>query len=162
MSDSDLENKQTPEQGAPQNQVPPQSEGQVPPQNGGYNGQVPPQNGGYYGQVPPQGNGYYGQVPPQNNGYYGQVPPQNGGYYGQQPQQQSLSTLSIIGFIFAFLFTLVGLIISIVAYNNAKTEGDVRSQNFAKAGIIVSVVFMALGILLTVIVVIAALNAQLY
>lgn len=101
------------------------------PNNGGYGyGQVPPQgqqgyyyNGQYYnGQVPPNGqNGYY-------NGYNGQQP------YGYQPQppQSSLSVLSILGFVFAFVASLVGLILSIVAYNTAKREGDLRSQNFSR------------------------------
>lgn len=55
----------------------------------------------------------------------------------------SLSTLSIIGFIFAFLFPLVGLIISIIAHSNAKKEFDERSRRFSKAGIIIAVCIMA-------------------
>ena len=121
--------------------------------NNGY-GQVPPQgqqgyyyNGQYYnGQVPPNGqNGYY------YNGYNGQQP------YGYQPQppQSSLSVMSILGFVFAFVASIVGLILSIIAFNTAKKEGDLRSQNFSRAGIIISAVFMGIAVIAVIITVIA-------
>ena len=50
----------------------------------------------------------------------------------------SLSAISIIGFVFAFIMPLVGLIISAVAHSGAKREGDERSARFSKAGIIIS------------------------
>lgn len=116
--------------------------------NNGY-GQVPPQgqqgyyyNGQYYnGQVPPNGqNGYY------YNGYNGQQP------YGYQPQppQSSLSVMSILGFVFAFVASIVGLILSIIAFNTAKKEGDLRSQNFSRAGIIVSSVMLGVYVLIVI------------
>lgn len=51
----------------------------------------------------------------------------------------NLSALSIVGFVFAFLMPIVGLILSIIAYNNAKKDENERCRSFAKAGIIVSI-----------------------
>ena len=133
-------------------------------QNGWQGNAQQPNNG--YGQVPPQGyyyNGQYynGQVPRnwQNgyyyNGYNGQQP------YGYQPQppQSSLSVMSILGFVFAFVASIVGLILSIIAFNTAKKEGDLRSQNFSRAGIIISAVFMGIAVIAVIITVIAFVAA---
>jgi uncharacterized membrane protein YvbJ len=64
---------------------------------------------------------------------------------------QSYSGLSILGVIFAFISAFVGLIISIVAYNSAKSVGDFKSQSLAKTGIILSAVFMAASVLIVII-----------
>lgn len=131
----------------------------------GYGGPLPNgQNSQYgYGAPPPngRGNGY----PPPNcgaNGQYAPPPPQ----YAPPPQyvyppqvQTPLSTLSIVGFIFAFLMSLVGLILSIVAYNNAKQECDLRSKNFSQIGIILSAVFLGLSVVIGIIVGIAVSSA---
>lgn len=53
-------------------------------------------------------------------------------------------TLGIVGLILAFLFPLVGLILSIIANNKSKSVG--LKNGMAKAGIILSSVFMVLGI----------------
>ena len=80
----------------------------------------------------------------------------NGGYgYGQPqfrqnavpPVADSCSALSIIGLVFAFLFVLVGLTVSIIAYNEAKRTGSASSLSLSKAGIIVSSVQMGIGLL---------------
>ena len=108
------------------------------------------------------GNGY----PPPNcggaNGQYASPPPQ----YAPPPQyvyppqvQTPLSTLSILGFVFAFVMSLVGLILSIVAYSNAKREGDLRSKNFSQIGIILSAVFLGLSVVIGIIVGIAVSSA---
>lgn len=113
--------------------------------NGGY-GAYNGYNGYPNGQTPPNGycgapNGY-----PQN-GYNGYQPPYG---YTAQPPQSSLSVLSILGFVFAFVASLVGLILSIIAFNNAKCEGDLRSQNFSRAGIIVSSVMLGVYVLIVI------------
>lgn len=136
-------------------------------QYGQYGYGAPPPNGQNsqygYGAPPPygQGNGY----PPPNcgaNGQYAPPPPQ----YAPPPQyvyppqvQTPLSTLSILGFVFAFVMSLVGLIISIVAYNSAKQEGDLRSKNFSQIGIILSAVFLGLSVVIGIIVGIAVSSA---
>jgi len=53
-------------------------------------------------------------------------------------------TLTIVGFVFAFLCSLVGLIISIIAYNRSKTLG--YRNNLALAGIIIAAVLMVVGL----------------
>ncbi|MDE7087804.1 MAG: hypothetical protein K2O67_06395, partial [Clostridia bacterium] len=54
------------------------------------------------------------------------------------------SALCILGFVFAFLSPLVGLILSIVAYNESKRTFSQKSMSLSKAGIIVSAVLMGL------------------
>ena len=74
--------------------------------------------------------------------------------YRTAPAQRgtgNLSILSIVGFVFAFINTLVGLVCSIIAYRNAVAEGDERSRSFAKTGIIISSVIMGIGFLISVI-----------
>ncbi|MGN0804249.1 MAG: DUF4190 domain-containing protein [Candidatus Coproplasma sp.] len=63
------------------------------------------------------------------------------------PVADSYSMLSILGFVFSFLNSLVGLIISIIALNDAKKTGSEKSKTFAKAGIIISSVCMGLAVL---------------
>ncbi len=55
-------------------------------------------------------------------------------------------TLTIVGFVLAFLCSLAGLIISIIAYNRSKAVG--YKNNLALAGIIISAVLMVLSIVL--------------
>ena len=63
----------------------------------------------------------------------------------------SYSALSIVGMVFAFLSSLIGLIISICAYNEAKRTGSQKSMGLAKTGIIISSVFIGLAVLLGII-----------
>lgn len=57
------------------------------------------------------------------------------------------SVMSILGFIFAFIFPVVGLILSIIAYNETKTVFSPKSRNFSKSGIIVSAVILGCEVL---------------
>lgn len=68
------------------------------------------------------------------------------------------SLMSILGFVFAFLNSVVGLVLSIVGYNEAKNTGSVKSANLAKAGIIISAIKIGLSILATIIVSIFCVN----
>lgn len=54
-------------------------------------------------------------------------------------------TLTIVGFVLAFLCSLAGLIISIISYNRSKAVG--YKNNLALAGIIISAVLIVLGII---------------
>ena len=63
-------------------------------------------------------------------------------------KDESLSVISIVGFIFAFIMPLVGLIVSIVAHNNAKSCDDEKSRKFAKTGIIIAICFIAFYVLI--------------
>jgi hypothetical protein len=55
-------------------------------------------------------------------------------------------TLAIVGFIFAFLFALLGLILSIVARNKSQKAGF--KNTLANIGIVVSVINMILGLVI--------------
>lgn len=77
---------------------------------------------------------------------------QNQNILNSNCESDKFSVLSILGFIFAFLSSIVGLILSIIAYNEAKTIGSAKSSSFAKAGIIISAVGIGLEILVGIIV----------
>jgi len=66
-------------------------------------------------------------------------------------------TLGIVGLVLAFVFALAGLIVSIIAGNQSKAAGYKNTP--AKIGVILSIVFMVLGLLSWILVfVIAAAN----
>ena len=67
-------------------------------------------------------------------------------YYAPQPQQQqeSYTPLCVAGFILSFFGGLLGLILSIVAYKNAKETGNTKSMTLSKAGIIIAAVLIGL------------------
>ncbi|WP_378146074.1 hypothetical protein ACFJGV_00740 [Cnuibacter sp. UC19_7] len=58
-------------------------------------------------------------------------------------------TLSIVGFILAFVIPLVGLILSIVAMNQSKRAG--YRNALARWGIIVSIIVMVLGLIIGIV-----------
>jgi len=55
-------------------------------------------------------------------------------------------TLGIVGLIAAFVFTLLGLILSIVALNQSKAAGYKNTP--AKVGLILSIIFIVLGLII--------------
>lgn len=69
-------------------------------------------------------------------------------------------TMGIVGLILAFVFSLAGLIVSIIANNQSKQAGFKNGP--AKAGIIISIILMVIGVIVSVIMVIfyAAIFAQ--
>ncbi|MCL2515587.1 MAG: DUF4190 domain-containing protein [Microbacteriaceae bacterium] len=70
------------------------------------------------------------------------------------PRSDRFSALAVVGFVFAFLLSLIGLIISTAAYVRIKRRG-LRGEGLAKAGITLGVVFTLLWIGLIVIIVTA-------
>ncbi|MFP7761912.1 DUF4190 domain-containing protein [Marisediminicola sp. LYQ134] len=54
-------------------------------------------------------------------------------------------TLGIVGLVLAFVFTLAGLIVSIIAARKSKAAGFKNTP--AKVGIILSIVFLVLGVI---------------
>lgn len=85
-----------------------------------------------------------------NNTYYN-------GYNNPPYYEDKYSTLSIIGFVLSFFIAIGGLIVSIIALNEAKATGSVKSRNFAKAGIVISSVEIALYVLIIIISVIVTI-----
>ena len=134
--------------------------GQPPQDRPPYNPQPQPQDAPQYGQgQPPQGMPppQYGGQQPQGMPPYGQQP----GYgqpqpYGQPgyggfapPMQPRWNSLAIAGFIFSFLISLVGLILSIIALNQInKSGGTQKGKGLALAGIIISALSIIATLLL--------------
>jgi hypothetical protein len=80
------------------------------------------------------------QGEPENN----QVQP---GYY--QVDTNKFSGLSIAGFILSFIFPLIGLIISAIAWRKAREEGT--KVGLAKAGTIIGAVLFVIGIIANIV-----------
>ena len=124
----------------PQYGATPQPQAQQPnpyAQEYGYAGQQQYTQPGY-GQAPQQP---YGQQP------YGQQP------YAQQPAaypQDRWNGMAIAGFVCSFLFSIVGLVLSIIGYNQTKKTGE-KGKELALAGIIIS----GLSIVMTIVMIIA-------
>ncbi|MGN0823658.1 MAG: zinc-ribbon domain-containing protein [Candidatus Coproplasma sp.] len=59
---------------------------------------------------------------------------------------ESYSPLTILGLVFSFVTSLVGLILSIIAYNEAKRVGSEKNISLSKTGIILSSVFLGLEV----------------
>lgn len=93
---------------------------------------------------------------------YGQAQQPYGQPYAQQPysqpyvqqpayyQQDRWNGMAIAGFVCSFLFSIVGLVLSIIGYNQTKKTGE-KGKELALAGIIIS----GVSIVLTVVMVIA-------
>ncbi|GII98890.1 hypothetical protein Slu03_12680 [Sediminihabitans luteus] len=77
---------------------------------------------------------------------YGAAPQAPVAYPGPQgaPEKNPGKTLGIVGFVFSFLFALVGLILSIVALNKSRAAG--YSNGLAVAGIVISAVVIVGGV----------------
>ncbi|MCY0905238.1 DUF4190 domain-containing protein [Arthrobacter sp. H14-L1] len=92
---------------------------------------------------------------------YGAQPPAP---YGQQPQQSYQGatvqdpgkTLGIIGLVLAFLISIAGLVVSIIALQKSKAAGFKNTP--AKVGIFVSIIVSVLWIAGIIIVAIALVN----
>jgi hypothetical protein len=68
--------------------------------------------------------------------------------YGAPPIQPRTSGMAIAGFILSFVCSLLGLIFSIIGYNECKrSNGAVTGGGLALAGIIISIISMLFGIL---------------
>jgi hypothetical protein len=73
-----------------------------------------------------------------------------GGGYAPQPVYAARRTsgMAIAGFVLSFFCSVLGLIFSILGYNECKrSNGTVEGQGLAMAGIIISIVSLALGVI---------------
>ena len=64
----------------------------------------------------------------------------------QPPLAKKNDDLAIVGFVLAFIFPLVGLILSCISFNKIKKE-DLAGKEFALAGIIISAVQLGIGLI---------------
>ena len=69
------------------------------------------------------------------------------GNYAPYPVKPKINTMAVVGFIFSFLISIVGLILCIIAKNQIKTRGE-RGDGLATAGIIISIASMVLAVIL--------------
>lgn len=70
------------------------------------------------------------------------------GMYGAPPVLiPRTSGMAIAGFVLSFLCSLLGLIFSIIGYNECKkSNGTVSGEGLALAGIIISIISMIIGL----------------
>lgn len=80
-------------------------------------------------------------------------------FVSPQPVNDSYSTMSIIGLVFSLLGGILGLILSILAYNEAKRTGSQKSKSMSKAGIIISSIYLGFVVLLFLIIMISGIAA---
>ena len=92
----------------------------------------------------PYCGGRVGDAPVQKQAPQYAPPPQPA-----QPAPPQENTIAIVGFIFSFFGGLIGLICSIIGYNNAKKGAPHKS--LALAGIIISVVEMVAYVIVIIV-----------
>lgn len=73
--------------------------------------------------------------------------------YGQQPQSQKTNLLAILSLVGAFVFSLAGLILGIIALKQIKQTGE-QGRGLALAGIIISSISIVLVIIYVIVVVV--------
>mgnify|MGYP002584501509 CR=1 FL=1 len=69
----------------------------------------------------------------------------NAGY-----RQKKTNGMAIAGFVCSFLFAILGLIFSLIGMNQCKERGD-NGYGLAKAGMIISIVWMTIVFLVSVV-----------
>ena len=94
---------------------------------------------------PPPGSPFpQGNYPPMG----GYPPPPYGGM-PNMPVQTRTSGMAIAGFVLSFFCSLLGLIFSIMGYNECKrSDGTVTGEGLAMAGIIISIAGILLGLIM--------------
>jgi Na+/H+-dicarboxylate symporter len=82
-------------------------------------------------------------------------PYQNGGSpqgYGQAPQSQKTNLLAILSLVGAFVFSLAGLILGIIALKQIKETGE-QGRGLALAGIIISALSIVISIIAAIVII---------
>lgn len=67
-----------------------------------------------------------------------------------QLQSKKTNAMCIAGFIFSFIFAIIGLILSIIGMTQAKKKNE-NGRGFAIAGIIISIINIILGVIIGII-----------
>ncbi len=68
-------------------------------------------------------------------------------------------TLSIVGLILGIVIPVAGIIVSAIALNKMKQEGNLENKNIAMAGLIIGIVMTALTIIGSICMVCVSLGA---
>ena len=72
--------------------------------------------------------------------------------YGQPPQSQKTNLLAILSLVGAFVFSLAGLVLGIIALKQIKQTGE-QGRGLALAGIIISSIAIVLAIIYVIVIV---------
>ena len=75
----------------------------------------------------------------------------NFNYNASTPAPKKMNGLCIVGFICSFVFVILGLILSIIGYNEAKKSGE-DGKEFAMAGIIISAAKLILFLVILILI----------
>jgi hypothetical protein len=70
--------------------------------------------------------------------------------HAQYPQGQSYNGHAIAGFVLSLVFPLLGLIFSLIALSGMKKSGNLEGRGLAQAGLIISIITMAIFVVLGV------------
>ena len=121
--------------------------GPLPPPPPGYPQHGYPQQGPAYGEQgydeQPYGQQGYGQQGYGQPGYGYQLP----GYGYQPPGSQKTNTMAILGLVFAFVVSPLGIVFSAIGLSQIKQRRE-NGRGIALAGLILSIVFTVLGALI--------------
>ena len=63
-----------------------------------------------------------------------------------QPQQSGTNVIAIVGFIFAFIMPIVGLICSIIGRNKAYEYGG-NGRGLATAGLVINIIWLLIAVI---------------
>ncbi|WP_285116656.1 DUF4190 domain-containing protein [Leifsonia sp. fls2-241-R2A-40a] len=91
-------------------------------------------------------------LPPQQQPQYSQP------YGGAQP---GWNTMAIVAFVATFFISILGIILGFIALSQIKRTGE-QGRGLALAAIIIGFIALALGIIVTIIVIVAAANSAVY
>ena len=83
----------------------------------------------------------------------GSPPPGYG--YGYDLGPQRTNVMAILGLVFAFVFSPLGIVFSAIGLGQVRRRGE-KGRGLALTGLILSVVFLVIGVLFTIVVVAAA------
>lgn len=75
-----------------------------------------------------------------------------------QPSSDRFNVMAIVGFVLAFVVSLAGLIVSIIALSQIKKTGE-RGRGLALAGVIISALSIVFGIIWIIFLIAVAANA---
>jgi len=92
------------------------------------------------------------------------LPPQQQPQYAQPygaPAQPGWNVMAIVAFIASFFISILGIILGFIALSQIKRTGE-QGRGLALAGIIIGFVSLILGIIVGIIIIVAAANSAVY
>lgn len=90
------------------------------------------------------------------------LPPQQQPQYSQPygaPAQPGWNTMAIVAFVVTFFVSIVGIILGFIALSQIKRTGE-QGRGLALAAVIIGFISLALGVIITIAVIVAFANAS--